>query len=181
MCRCVNVLIICHITWWSWLPAGIKRNITVEAVGMRLISTAVEINRFNRKFQPWGFFWRNNCWAQLAFTDLFTTKADCVVVSAYMHSFQRWLLHLRSMCGALSDPPHKGHVAGPVVLPNRLVCLSVCIVSVLYLRTCSCSLKVTLAWTRMCWWARGFALGCCVWELGCAARSGVSCKYCQSL
>jgi hypothetical protein len=29
------------------------------------------------------------------------------------------------MCGALSDPPHKGHVAGPVVLLNRLVCLSV--------------------------------------------------------
>ena len=45
MCRCVNVLIICHITWWSWLPAGIKHNITVEAVEMRLISTAVEINR----------------------------------------------------------------------------------------------------------------------------------------
>jgi hypothetical protein len=42
-----------------------------------------------------------------------------------------WLLHLRSMCGALSDPPHKGHVAGPVVWLNRLVCLSVCIVSVL--------------------------------------------------
>jgi len=57
--------------------------------------------------------------------------------------FRVWLLHLRSMCGALSDPPHKGHVAGPVVrLLNRLVCLSVCIVSVLYLRTCSCSLKV---------------------------------------
>ena len=55
-----------------------------------------------------------------------------------------WLLHLRSMCGALSDPPHKGHVAGPVVrLLNRLVCLSVCIVSVLYLRTCSCSVRVT--------------------------------------
>ena len=55
-----------------------------------------------------------------------------------------WLLHLRSMCGALSDdPPHKRHVAGPVVWLNRMVCLSVCIVSVLYLRTCSCSLKVT--------------------------------------
>ena len=48
--------------------------------------------------------------------------------------FRVWLLHL-SMCGALSDPPHKGHVAGPVVWLNRLVCLSVCIVSVLYLRT----------------------------------------------
>ena len=57
--------------------------------------------------------------------------------------FRVWLLHLRSMCGALSDPPHKGHVAGPVVWLNRLVCLSVCIVSVLYLKTCSCSLKVT--------------------------------------
>jgi len=29
--------------------------------------------------------------------------------------FRVWLLHLRSMCGALSDPPHKGQVAGPVV------------------------------------------------------------------
>jgi len=57
--------------------------------------------------------------------------------------FRVWLLHLRSMCGALSDPPHKGQVAGPVVWLNLLVCLSVCIVSVLYLRTCSCSLKVT--------------------------------------
>jgi len=28
--------------------------------------------------------------------------------------FRVWLLHL-SMCGALSDPPHKGQVAGPVV------------------------------------------------------------------
>ena len=27
--------------------------------------------------------------------------------------FRVWLLHLRSMCGALSDPPHKGHVADP--------------------------------------------------------------------
>jgi len=53
--------------------------------------------------------------------------------------FRVWLLHLRSMCGALSDPLHRGHVAGPVVWLNRLVCLSVCIVSVLYLRTCSCS------------------------------------------
>ena len=43
----------------------------------------------------------------------------------------------------LSDPPHKGHVVGPVVWLNLLVCLYVCIVSVLYLRTCSCSLKVT--------------------------------------
>jgi len=57
--------------------------------------------------------------------------------------FRVWLLHLRSMCGALSDPPHKGQVAGPVVWLNLLVCLSVCIVPVLYLRTCSCSLKVT--------------------------------------
>ena len=45
--------------------------------------------------------------------------------------FRVWLLHLRSMCGALSDPPHRGHVAGPVMWLNRLVCLSVCIVSVL--------------------------------------------------
>jgi len=58
--------------------------------------------------------------------------------------FRVWLLHLRSMCEALSDPPHKGQVAGPVVWLDLLVCLSVCIVSVvLYLRTCSCSLKVT--------------------------------------
>jgi len=47
------------------------------------------------------------------------------------------------MCGAQSDPPHKRHVAGPVVWLSRLVCLSVCLVSVLYVRTCSCSLKVT--------------------------------------
>ena len=30
----------------------------------------------------------NNCWAQLAFTDVFTTKANCVVVSVYVHYFQ---------------------------------------------------------------------------------------------
>jgi len=58
--------------------------------------------------------------------------------------FRVWLLHLRSMCGALPDPPHKGQVAGPVVWLNLLVCLSVCIISVLYLRTCSCILKVTI-------------------------------------
>jgi hypothetical protein len=44
-----------------------------------------------------------------------------------------WLLHLRSMCGAPSDPPHKGQVAGPVMWLNILVCLSVCIVSVPYI------------------------------------------------
>jgi len=60
-----------------------------------------------------------------------------------MHSFQSMVVHLKSICEALSDPPHKGHVAGPVVWLNRLVCLSVCIVSVLYLGTCSCSSKVT--------------------------------------
>ena len=65
--------------------------------------------------------------------------------------FRVWLLHLRSMCGALSDPPHKGQVAGPVVWLNLLVCLSVCIVSVLYLRNCSCSLNSQLAWTKTCY------------------------------
>ena len=30
----------------------------------------------------------NNCWAQLAFADLFTTKAYSVVVSVYVHSLQ---------------------------------------------------------------------------------------------
>ena len=44
--------------------------------------------------------------------------------------FRVWLLHLRSMCGARSDPPHKGQVAGPVWL-NLLVCLPVCIRPVL--------------------------------------------------
>jgi len=39
--------------------------------------------------------------------------------------FRVWLLHLRSMCGALSDPAHKGQVEGPVVWLNLLVCLSV--------------------------------------------------------
>jgi len=76
--------------------------------------------------------------------------------------FRVWMLHLRSMCGALSDPPHKGQVAGPVVWLNLLVCLSVCIVSVLYLRTCSCSLKVTFGMDQnvlLSWaWARGFSL-----------------------
>ena len=99
--------------------------------------------------------------------------------------FRVWLLHLRSMCGALSDPPHKGQVARPVMWINLMVCLSVCFVSVLYLRTCSCSLKVTFGMDQnllLSWaWARGFALGCCVWESGCAARSGVSCNFCQSL
>ena len=76
--------------------------------------------------------------------------------------FRVWLLHLRSMCGALSDPPHKGQMAGPVVWLNLLVCLSVCIVSVLYLRTCSCSLKVTFGMDQdlLLNWAcaRGFAV-----------------------
>jgi len=40
------------------------------------------------------------------------------------------------MCGGLSDPPHKEQVAGPVMWLNFLVCLSVCTVSVLYLRNC---------------------------------------------
>jgi len=30
----------------------------------------------------------NKCWAQLAFADLFTTKAYSVVVSVYVHSLQ---------------------------------------------------------------------------------------------
>ena len=38
----------------------------------------------------------------------------------------------------LSDPPYKQRA-----YTHRLVCLSVYIVSLLYLRTCSCSLKVT--------------------------------------
>ena len=98
-----------------------------------------------------------------------------------------WLLHLRSMCGALSDPPHKGQVAEPV-MAKPLGCLSVCIVSFLYLRTCSCSLKVTFGMdqTLQNWaWARVFAIACCVWESGCAARLtralGVSCQFCQSV
>ena len=66
--------------------------------------------------------------------------------------FRVWLLHLRSMCGgALSGPPHKGQEAGPVVWLNLLVCLSVCIISVLYLRTCSCSLKVTFGMDQNCY------------------------------
>jgi hypothetical protein len=88
--------------------------------------------------------------------------------------FRVRLLHLRSMCGALSDPPHKGHVAGPVVRLILLVCLSVCIVSVLYLRTCSCSLEVTFGMDQnlLLNWAcaRGFAVACRVRESGCAAR-----------
>jgi len=76
--------------------------------------------------------------------------------------FRVWLLHLRSMCGALSDPPHKGQVAGPVIWLNLLVCFSVCIVSVLYLRTCSCSLEVTSGMDQnlLLNWAcaRGFAV-----------------------
>jgi len=74
-----------------------------------------------------------------------------VVVSVYVDSFQSMVVDLRSMRGALSDPPHKGHVAGPVVWLNLLMCLSVCIVSVLYLRTCFCSLKSHLAWTKTCY------------------------------
>ena len=31
------------------------------------------------------------------------------------------------MRGAQSDPPHKGHEAGPVVWLNRLVCVLVCV------------------------------------------------------
>jgi len=50
--------------------------------------------------------------------------------------FRVWLLHLRSMCGTLSDPPYKGQVAGSVIWLHLLVCLSVCIVSVPYLRVC---------------------------------------------
>jgi len=65
--------------------------------------------------------------------------------------FRVWSLHLRSMCGALSDPPHKGHVTGPVVWLNRLVRLSVCIVSVLYLRTRSCSIEVTFSTDHNCY------------------------------
>jgi hypothetical protein len=78
--------------------------------------------------------------------------------------FRVWLLHLRSMCGALSDPPHKGQVAGPVVWLNLLACSFVCIVSVLYLRTRSCSLKVTFGMDQnlLLNWAcaRGFAVAC---------------------
>ena len=88
--------------------------------------------------------------------------------------FRVWLLHIISMCGAPPDPPHKGHVAGPVVWLNRLVCLFVCIVSVLFLKTCSCSLKVTFGMDQnlVLNWActRGFAVACCVRESGCAAR-----------
>ena len=96
--------------------------------------------------------------------------------------FRVWLLHLRSMCGALSDPPHKGQVAGPVIWLNLLVGLSVCIVFVLYLRTCSCSLKVTFGMDQnlLLNWActRGFAVACCVRESGCAARWDVPCNSC---
>ena len=66
------------------------------------------------------------------------------------------------MCRApLSDPPHKGHVVGPVVWLNLLVCLYVCIVSVLYLRTCSCSLKVTFGMDQKLVTELGMRKGLC--------------------
>ena len=41
--------------------------------------------------------------------------------------FRVWLLHLRSMCGALSDPPHKGYVAGPVMWLTKPFGVFVCV------------------------------------------------------
>ena len=89
--------------------------------------------------------------------------------------FRVWLLHLRSMCGALSDPPHKGQVAGPVVWLNLLVyVLSVCIVFVLYFRTCSCSLKVTFGMDQKLVTELGMRKGLCS-SLPCA-KVGLCCK-----
>ena len=87
--------------------------------------------------------------------------------------FRVWLLHL-SMCGALSDPPHKGQVAGPVVWLNLLVyVLSVCIVFVLYFRTCSCSLKVTFGMDQKLVTELGMRKGLCS-SLPCAG-AGLCC------
>ena len=48
--------------------------------------------------------------------------------------FRVWLLHLRSMCGALSDPPHRGQVAGSACRMTKPFGVFVCIAFVLYLR-----------------------------------------------
>jgi hypothetical protein len=87
--------------------------------------------------------------------------------------FRVWLLHLRSMCGALSDPPHRGHVAGPVMWLNRLVCLSVCIVSVLYLKTCSCSLTIKFGMDQNVLLSWALSKGLCIRLL--CVRVGLCC------
>jgi len=67
--------------------------------------------------------------------------------------FRVWLLHLRSMCGALSDSPHKGQVAGPVMWLIDVYCIHPAF------KNCSCSLKVTFGTDKnllLSWaWARG--------------------------
>jgi len=86
------------------------------------------------------------------------------------------------MCGALSDPPHKGQVAGPFMWLNLLVCLSVCIVSVLYFSTCSCSLKVTFGHGPKCVTEQGALHKVAVYESRAVLHTlGVSCNFCQSL
>ena len=96
--------------------------------------------------------------------------------------FRVWLLHLRSMCGALSDPPYKGHVAGPVVWLNRLVCLSVCIVPFLYSRTCSCSLKSHIWHGPKCVLSKGLCIRLLCVRVGlCCTLGRISYNFCQSL
>ena len=41
--------------------------------------------------------------------------------------FRVWLLHLRSMCGALSDPPHRGQVAGSACRMTKPFGVFVCV------------------------------------------------------
>ena len=80
------------------------------------------------------------------------------------------------MCGALSDPPHKGQVAGPVVwLMAKPFGVFVCVYRIRpVLKNLFLFLKshiwhgqnLLLNWAC----ARGFAVACRVQEPGCAAR-----------
>ena len=72
--------------------------------------------------------------------------------------FRVWLLHLRSMCGAQRAGGRTCHMAKSFGVFDCVYC------NILYLRTCSCSLKVTFGMDQnvLLSRARGFALGCCV-------------------
>ena len=91
------------------------------------------------------------------------------------------------MCGALSDPPYKGHVAGPVVWLNRLVCLSVCIVSVLPVLKDLFLLLNSHIWHGLeCVIELGMSKGICIRLLCvrvglCCTLGRISYNFCQSL
>ena len=131
----------------------------------------------------------NNCWAQFAFANFFTTKANSVVVSpVYVHSLQSMAVAPKKYVWSTvwSSARRAGGRACRMAKPFgvfvrvyriRPVLKDLFLFLTSHIWHGDMDQNLLLNWAC----ARGFAVACRVRELGCAARWGVSCNFCQSL